>query len=75
MKKMIFALSVSLLFPISAQVAQAGWVDDWLQQSNSTQSGYFEGQQRGYYSAGSFSGRWKSTADYPVTLEMPKVKS
>ncbi|MBA3006976.1 MAG: conjugal transfer protein TraH [Proteobacteria bacterium] len=75
MKKMLFALSVSLLCPISAQVAQAGWVDDWLQQSNSTQSGYFEGQQRGYYSAGSFSGRWKSTADYPVTLEMPKVKS
>jgi conjugative transfer pilus assembly protein TraH len=75
MKKMIFALFVSLLCPISVQVAEAGWVDDWLQQSNSTQSGYFEGQQRGYYSAGSFSGRWKSTADYPVTLEMPKVKS
>lgn len=75
MRKMIFALFVSLLCPISAQVAEAGWVDDWLQQSNSTQAGYFEGQQRGYYSAGSFSGRWKSTADYPVTLEMPKVKS
>ncbi|TKB23101.1 hypothetical protein FCL47_23910 [Desulfopila sp. IMCC35006] len=75
MKKMIFALSVCLLCPISAQVAEAGWVDDWLQQSNTTQSGYFQGQQRGYYSAGSFSGRWKSTADYPVTLEMPKVKS
>jgi conjugative transfer pilus assembly protein TraH len=72
MKKMIFALSVSLLCPFSVY---AGWVDDWLQQSNTTQSGYFEGQQRGYYSAGSFSGRWKSTADYPVTLEMPKVKS
>ncbi|MCK9293489.1 MAG: conjugal transfer protein TraH [Desulfobulbaceae bacterium] len=75
MKKMIFALSMSLICPISVQVAHAGWVDDWLQQSNSTQSGYFEGQQRGYYSAGSFSGRWKSTADYPVTLETPKVKS
>ncbi|MBU0665278.1 MAG: conjugal transfer protein TraH [Proteobacteria bacterium] len=72
MKKMILALFVSLLCPISAQ---AGWVDDWLQQSNTTQSGYFEGQQRGYYSAGSFSGRWKSTADYPVTIEPPRMKS
>ncbi|MBV5326401.1 MAG: conjugal transfer protein TraH [Chlorobium sp.] len=75
MKKIIFVLSLSLLCPISAHVAQAGWVDDWVQQSNTTNSGYFQGQQRGYYSAGSFSGRWKSTADYPVTLEMPKVKS
>jgi conjugative transfer pilus assembly protein TraH len=75
MKKTIFALSVSLLWPILAQVAEAGWVDDWLQQSNTTQTGYFQGQQRGYYSAGGFSGRWKSSADYPVTLEMPKVKS
>jgi len=75
MNKIIFALSVMLLCPILAQVAEAGWVDDWLQQSNTTQTGYFQGQQRGYYSAGSFSGRWKSTADYPVTLEMPKVKS
>ncbi|GAB6194225.1 conjugal transfer protein TraH [Desulfocastanea catecholica] len=75
MNKIIFALSVMLLCPILAQLAEAGWVDDWLQQSNTTQTGYFQGQQRGYYSAGSFSGRWKSTADYPVTLEMPKVKS
>jgi conjugative transfer pilus assembly protein TraH len=72
MKKMIFVISVSLL--LSTPV-HAGWVDDWLQQSNTTQSGYFQGQQRGYYSAGSFSGRWKSTADYPVTIEPPHIKS
>jgi len=72
MKKMLFVISVSLLCPI---LAQAGWVDDWLQQSTSTQTGYFQGQQRGYLNAGSFSGRWKSTADYPVTLEPPRIKS
>jgi len=71
MKKTVLVLSLLL----SASTSQAGWVDDWLAQSNTTQTGYFEGQQRGYYSAGSFSGRWKSTAEYPVTLELPKVKS
>jgi len=71
LKKTVLTLSLIL----SASTSQAGWVDDWLAQSASTQTGYFEGQQRGYYSAGSFSGRWKSTADYPVTVELPKVKS
>ena len=36
---------------------------------------YFSGQQRGYYSGGSFSGRWHSTAEYPVTVEVPRIKS
>jgi len=77
MKKNILLVAVTLLISptLSTHVAQAGWVDDWLDQSNTTASGHFEGQQRGYYSAGSFSGRWKSTADYPVTIEGPKVKS
>lgn len=57
------------------QVYAAGWVDDWMQQSTTTGAGYFEGQQRGYYSGGSFSGRWHSSADFPVTVEAPRVKS
>jgi conjugative transfer pilus assembly protein TraH len=73
MKKIILALS--LVFSASTVVHAGGWVDDWLIQSSSTSSGYFEGQQRGYYSAGSFHGRWKNTAEYPVTLEPPRVKS
>lgn len=71
MKKTVLALSLLL----SASTVQAGWVDDWLDQSSTTSAGYFEGQQRGYYSAGSFNGRWKSDAAYPVTIEMPRVKS
>ena len=54
---------------------QAGWVDDWLQQQAGTSPNYFSGQQRGYYSGGSFSGRWHSTAEYPVTVEVPRIKS
>jgi conjugative transfer pilus assembly protein TraH len=75
MKKTILALSLMLSASPVSPVHAAGWVDDWLDQSNTTQAGYFEGQQRGYYSVGSFKGRWKSTADFPVTVEKPRVKS
>ena len=64
-----------LCLTIFAQTAQAGWVDDWLQQQAGTTPNYFSGQQRGYYSGGSFSGRWHSTAEYPVTVEVPRIKS
>lgn len=60
---------------LSTSFCHAGWVDDWMTQSTGSSPGYFEGQQRGYYSGGSFSGRWPSTADYPVTIEAPRVKS
>ena len=61
-----------LLFPVTAPAA---WVDDWLQQKTTTSPDYFAGQQRGYYSGGSFSARWPHKNDYPVTVEMPRVKS
>ena len=55
--------------------ASAAWVDDWLDQKTTTSPNHFSGQQRGYYSGGSFNARWPSSADYPVTIEMPRVKS
>lgn len=61
-----------LLLPVTAPAA---WVDDWLQQKTTTSPDYFAGQQRGYYSGGSFSARWPHKKDYPVTVEMPRVKS
>ena len=61
-----------LLLPVTAPAA---WVDDWLQQKTTTSPNYFAGQQRGYYSGGSFSARWPHKNDYPVTVEMPRVKS
>jgi len=58
-----------------AGTASAAWVDDWLDQRTTTSPNYFTGQQRGYYSGGSFCARWPNTADYPVTVEMPRIKS
>lgn len=58
-----------------ASTASAGWVDDWVDQHTTTSPGFFEGQKRGYFSGGSFSARWKNSTDYPVTVEMPKLKT
>ena len=65
-------LLIALLLP---SVASSAWVDDWLQQQTTTSPSYFPGQQRGYYSGGSFNARWPSTTDYPITIEPPRIKS
>ena len=67
----LVASTVLLLLPLQLNAA---WVDDWLQQKTTTAPNYLQGQQRGYYSAGSFSARWPNTATYPITVESPRVK-
>ena len=67
------ALVVDIL--IFSHAASAAWVDDWLNQRTTTSPNYFFGQQRGYYSGGSFSARWPNSVSYPVTVEMPRIKS
>jgi conjugative transfer pilus assembly protein TraH len=68
-------LIAMLTLMIPATASAAGWVDDWLEQRTINSPDYFAGQQRGYYSGGSFSARWPSQTDYPVTIEMPRIKS
>lgn len=60
---------------IVGPLALAGPVDDWLTQKSETAPGYFEGQKRGYYTAGSFSARWPQGNDYLMSITPPKVKS
>jgi conjugative transfer pilus assembly protein TraH len=71
-RRIIVAILVMLMQP---GLAAAGWVDDWLQQRTTTAPNYFAGQQRGYYSGGSFNTRWPNHNDYPVTVEAPRIKS
>lgn len=71
--KLIIGTAV-LLLCAAESVQAAGWVDDWLTQKTGSSPSYIQGQQRGYYSGGNFSARWKSTASYPVTIEAPRVK-
>jgi conjugative transfer pilus assembly protein TraH len=71
-----------LLVPVLLSIGLAGWptpglcgwVDDWLTSRIESSPGYFAGQTRGYYTVGSFSARWPSTADYPVTVELPRFR-
>jgi len=68
---------------LSALIALAGvnavhaqnttWVNDWFDSYTTTGSGSYEGQQRGYYTMGSFQGRWRMSNDYLVTVSPPRV--
>jgi conjugative transfer pilus assembly protein TraH len=55
--------------------ATAGWVDAWAAQKTETSPGYFEGQQRGYYTGGGFSARWNLQNDYLWSVTAPKLKT
>lgn len=74
MKAITFVYMIIAIFMLAGNVS-AAWVDDWLNQRTTSSPNYFSGQQRGYYSGGSFSARWPNSADYPVTVEMPRIKS
>ena len=50
------------------------WVDDWFTSSTSGSPGSFETQQRGYYTGGSFQGRWRMSNDHVVSMTAPKMR-
>lgn len=55
--------------------AEAGFADDWLANSTTSSPSYFEGQKRGYLSAGGFNARWKTSSDYLVSVTPPRIKA
>jgi conjugative transfer pilus assembly protein TraH len=59
--------------PVFAQ--NTTWVNDWFDSYTSTGSGSYEGQQRGYYTMGSFQGRWRMSNDYLVSVSPPRIKT
>ncbi len=65
-----------IILQIAPVRANASWLDDWVNQKTSVSPNYFSGQQRGYFTAGSFSARWRpSKTVYPFTAEAPGVDS
>ena len=56
-------------------ISHAGWIDDWIAQRTESGPAYFEGQKRGYFTAGSFSARMSMPDDYLFTVQKPKLKS
>jgi conjugative transfer pilus assembly protein TraH len=55
-------------------VGEAGWLDNWYQQSISSSPTYLKGQQRGYFTLGSFNARVDTETLYPISISMPRLK-
>lgn len=68
-------ISICLIFIFTFSTASAGWLDDWFDQQVSSGPNYFEGQKRGYFTAGSFSARIPSSTDYLFSIEAPRIKA
>ncbi len=74
-KNLLAVLTVVIGFVFLQTGAEAGFADDWLANSTTSSPSYFEGQKRGYLSAGGFSARWKSSSDYLVSVTPPRIKA
>lgn len=51
------------------------WVDGWLQNYTQTGPGYFQGQQRGYFTGGSLSARWRLNNANPISIAPPRISA
>lgn len=69
MRKYLALTLAALSFPASAD----SWTDDWFDNSTSGGPSSYQSQQRGYYSAGGFSGRWRMNNDYVISATPPRV--
>lgn len=75
-KKILITASMFTVFAMfTAEAHASGWVDDWLSQKSGSGASYIEGQERGYYSGGNMSMRWQDTTSYPITTNVPHIKS
>ncbi|PKN69020.1 MAG: hypothetical protein CVU54_11965 [Deltaproteobacteria bacterium HGW-Deltaproteobacteria-12] len=74
--KIISAIIMTfVLIAAPLQDSKAGWIDDWVDQRVYSGPSYIRGQQRGYYSGGSFSARWPVKKDYLLTVQPPRIKA
>ena len=69
------AILVMVFLAVSVTANATGWVDNWLDQKTATPAGHFEGQKRGYWTGGSFSGRVHTSKDYLATVMPPKMSA
>lgn len=68
-------LVVSVLFS-HVTAGYADWANDWLANKTTTSPGYFEGQARGYATAGAFSARWPvDNAIHPISANPPHINA
>ena len=71
--KMKNKLKLLFVLLVCSPLLQAAWVDDWITNSTSAGPDYYEGQKRGYMSAGSYTARWKTGTDALMTAQAPSL--
>jgi conjugative transfer pilus assembly protein TraH len=74
-KKRVFKiLTVVMLFVFSMNMTVEGrWLENWYDQAIRTSPEYIKGQQRGYFTLGSFSARTQTDTLYPVSIQKPRL--
>lgn len=72
MKRLILP---TLMLSLSAPAASANWTDDWFASSTSSGASSYKNQQRGFYSAGSYSARFNVSNDPLLTISPPRVSA
>ena len=65
--KLVFCLLAT------APLSCADWVSDYFANSISHGVSSFQAQNRGFYTAGGFSGRHRSRTEHPVSINLPKL--
>ena len=76
MKSRYLNIIIAFLFLTATIIpSNAGLVDDWLDQNISADQGYFEGQKRGYYTFGTFSGRLSTGTINPISISPPRISA
>lgn len=72
MKKVFVSVILTI---VTQSVNAADWADKWFDNAARTSPSHFKSQQRGYYSAGSYSGRLDLQSDNPISISLPRISS
>ncbi|SMN15766.1 IncF plasmid conjugative transfer pilus assembly protein TraH [uncultured Candidatus Thioglobus sp.] len=70
-----YYINISIIILSLSINVNAGWMDDWVDQSTSSGPSYFEGQKRGYFNGGSYSARYRQSNEYLFSVSKPRLKS
>lgn len=62
-----------LAFALTPVLSSASWLDNWYAQKTSSGPSYYSGQERGYWTAGSFSARTQTSMIYPISVASPSL--
>lgn len=73
MKRALFLSAICL--NLTTPLAHADWTDDWFASSTSSGASSYKNQQRGFYSAGSYSARLNVSTDPLVTIAPPRIEA